>query len=341
MRQLYRNWVRPAFFQFGPERAHHLAMGGLHVGLRSRLARSAARAVLQLDHPMLQQRLWNIPFAHPVGLAAGFDKNAEAVEELAALGFSHVEIGTVTAWRQPGNPRPRCFRLPHDHSVINRMGFNNQGADAVAARLAAAYDPRGVGEQRRPGCVLGINVGKSTARPLDQALEDHAYTLERLAPMADYVVINVSCPNVQGVSGLQAADSLRPLLEGTREQMRRLVPGTPLLVKLGPDTAERLLDASVDVILGTGCDGVLCTNTSARRAGLRTPAARVAAFGQGGLSGAAIRARSTGVLARVARRVDGRVPVVGIGGIDSPEAAWEKVVHGADLVQIYTGFIYA
>jgi len=339
--RLYTQWLRPAFFQFTPEQAHHLAMTGLKVGLGQAAMRRWLSGVLAVRHPMLAQKLWGIPFVSPVGLAAGFDKNAEALEELTSLGFSHVEAGTVTGLGQSGNPRPRCFRLPHDKSLINRMGFNNHGADRVATRLGRRYDPVGVGAQRRPSCVLGINLGKSTAKNVSEALDDHLHSLECLGPFADYVVLNVSCPNVQGVTSLQHAESLQPLLQGVRGRLRELAPRTPMLVKIGPDLDDAGIDAAVDVILACGGDGVLATNTSRARSGLRTSTRRVDGLGMGGLSGQAIRHRSTAVLARVARRIDGRVPLIGVGGIDSADVAWEKICHGASLVQVYTGFIYA
>ncbi|MFW5829774.1 MAG: quinone-dependent dihydroorotate dehydrogenase [Planctomycetota bacterium] len=339
--RIYTTWLRPAFFKLSPEQAHHLAMAGMRAGMAMPSLRRRIQRQLTLQHPMLAQSLWGLPFTTPVGLAAGFDKNAEAVEELAALGFSHIEVGTVTAEGQSGNPRPRCFRLQADQSLINRMGFNNKGATAIAAGLARRYDPVGVGAQRRPGCVLGVNIGQNTGCPPEQSITNHLATLERLGPFADYVVINVSCPNVHGVTALQQADSLRPLLEHMRLRLRQMAPDTPLLVKLGPDLSEAALQASVEVILGTACDGIICTNTTRSRERLRTPAARIAAYGAGGLSGSALRSASTRVLAQVARLVDGRVPLIGVGGIDSAESAWEKICHGASLVQVYSGFIYA
>jgi dihydroorotate dehydrogenase len=219
------------------------------------------------------------------------------------------------------------------------MGFNNDGATKIAARLAARY------RKRRPECVLGVNIGKSKVVDLSAALDDYLASTRALGPLADYLVVNVSSPNTPGLRDLQAESSLRPLLEGIRRGLDEASPSRngrrkPLLLKIAPDLADASIDAAVDVALSTGCDGLIATNTTIGRGGLSTPSGRVEACGAGGLSGAPLRARSTVVLARVARRVEGRVPVIGVGGVDSAEAAWEKIVHGASLVQVYTGLVY-
>ncbi len=314
--------AKPLIFQLPPETAHHATVTMLGAGLGPRVAIPA--------DPRLRVRLGSLEFAHPVGLAAGLDKDAEAVRGFARLGFSHVEVGTVTARPQPGNPKPRAFRLPRDGALINRFGFNNHGAAAMAHRLDA-LGPR--------PCVLGINLGKSKIVPNDQALDDYRASVRLLGARGDYVVVNVSSPNTPGLRDLQAEGVLRTLLTGIRAELDAVAPGKPLLVKIAPDLADAGIDAAVDAALEARLDGMICTNTTISRSNLSYDDQWVAERGAGGLSGAPMRGRSTEVLARVARRLAGRLPLVGVGGIDSAEAAWEKIGHGATLVQVYTGLI--
>ena len=332
----YSTLIRPLLFTLPPEQAHHVAMGLLKQSLRLELAQRLCRRWLRVKHPMLRQHLFGLDFCNPVGLAAGFDKNATSINELAALGFSHIEAGSVTALQQDGNPKPRSFRLPKDKSLINRMGFNNDGSAKIAERLAASYDH--AQGQRRPPCVLGINIGKS--KLAEDPIADHVQSLEAVALFADYLVVNVSCPNVAGVTALQHAKNLRPLLSTVRERLRELAPQCQMLVKISPDLTEGQLLEALDIILDIGTDGIIATNTSTSREGLQTSEHRLAEIANGGLSGTAIRERSLAVLRTIARHVDGRVPIIGVGGIDSPQAAWEKICNGASLVQVYTGFIY-
>ena len=336
----YRHLVRPLLFSLSAESAHTLTVEGLR--LLSPLG-GAARALAGKDDPRLHQALFGLEFSNPIGLAAGLDKNGVAIDGFAALGFSHVEIGTITALAQPGNERPRLFRLIDDRAVVNRMGFNNRGAVEVAARLSARPSAR---RAPHPPCVLGVNIGKSKVVELPRAVDDYVASARALSGIADYVVVNVSSPNTPGLRDLQAETSLGPLLSAVRRALDDASPPReghrrkPLLVKLAPDLADESLDAAVDVALSTGCDGIIATNTTLSREGLVASAARVSACGGGGLSGAPLRARSTAVLARIARRLDGRMTLVGVGGVDSAEAAWEKIAHGASLVQLYTGLVY-
>lgn len=334
----YRDLIRPALFRKQPEGAHDFTMAVLATASAVPGLCRTVRGRLATHDPRLALVRWGRSFAGPVGLGAGLDKEAVGIEALAALGFSHLEVGTVTGRAQPGNPRPRLFRLPRDQALINRMGFNNHGAAAMAARLAAVYDP--VGGRRRPPCPLGINLGKSKVVPLEEAAEDYAVSVRALARFADYLVVNVSSPNTPGLRDLQGEAQLRPLLAAVRAALDAAAPGTPLLLKIAPDLADAGIDAAVDVALETRCDGLIATNTTIARQGLRTDAERVAAMGAGGLSGAPLQARADAVLARVARRISGRVPVVGVGGVDSAEAAWRKIGLGASLVQVYSALIY-
>ena len=335
----YRHLIRPLLFRMDPERAHHCGMRAMRLGLGLAPARWLARGLYGVSNSGLRQVLWDIPFANPVGLAAGLDKDAMAIEPLASLGFGHVEVGTITGQPQPGNDRPRLFRLVEDAAVINRMGFNNRGSEDAAQRLARRYAAVGT-PGPRPHTVLGINLGKTKVVALDQALDDYRQSVECLAPYADYLVVNVSSPNTPGLRDLQAEAALRPLLTGVRKAVDSVAPGRPLLLKIAPDLSEAGIDAAVDVALECGCNGLIATNTTISRSGLQCEPERLDAIGAGGLSGQPLRDLSARVLERVARRVAGRVPVIGVGGIASAEDAWRRISLGASLVQVYTAFIY-
>lgn len=276
-------------------------------------------------------RALGLELPSPIGLAAGFDKDAEAYEALGALGFGFVEVGTLTAEAQPGNERPRLFRLPLDRALINRMGFNNQGARAAAARIR---DARGV--------VLGVNIGKTKRVAEEDAVADYVASAEALATRADYFVVNVSSPNTPGLRNLQATEKLGPLLDAVRQTLDRASPAkrVPLLVKVAPDLSDTDLDAVADLALARGLDGIIATNTTIAREGLRTPEAEVAAIGAGGLSGAPLRARALAVLSRLRAKVGGELVLVAAGGIETGADVVERLEAGASLVQIYTGFIY-
>ncbi|TVR15790.1 MAG: quinone-dependent dihydroorotate dehydrogenase [Planctomycetota bacterium] len=336
---MYGTWLRPLLFTQDPETVHHRAMAGMRLGLGAGPVRALAAQWTACTHPALHVQAFGCHFPGVVGLAAGFDKDGHAIDPLASLGFSHVEVGTVTGQGQSGNPLPRSFRLRFDRALINRMGFNNAGCERMAAYLRQRYDSVGSGP-RRPRCPLGINLGKTKAVALDEALDDYRRSVQALAPFADYLVVNVSSPNTPGLRDLQSEAALRPLLRGVRAAVDAVTPGRALLLKIAPDLNDAGIDAAVDVALQEGCQGLICTNTTIARPRLATPWNRVEGIGAGGLSGAPLRHRSTQVLARVARRIDGRVPIIGVGGIESPEHVWEKIAHGASMVQIYTGFVY-
>ncbi|HEV3001389.1 MAG TPA: quinone-dependent dihydroorotate dehydrogenase, partial [Solirubrobacteraceae bacterium] len=288
------------------------------------------RRALAPRDPALEVRALGLTFPSPVGLAAGFDKDAAGVRQLAALGFGFVEVGTVTPQPQPGNPKPRLFRLERDRALVNRLGFNNRGADAARRRLERAR-----GGTRGP-FVVGVNVGRNKSTPDERAADDYVAAATRLAPVADYLVVNVSSPNTPGLRDLQAAERLRPLLE----RVRAAVPGTPLLVKIAPDLADEEVDALADLALACGIDGIVATNTSVERANLATPAAKIHAIGAGGLSGRPIAERSLHILARLRARVGDRLVLVAAGGVEDADAAWARIEAGATLVQLYTGFVY-
>jgi dihydroorotate dehydrogenase len=276
---------------------------------------------------VLRVRALGLDLPSPLGLAAGFDKEAAHVDALAALGFGFVEVGTVTARPQPGNPRPRMFRLPADRALVNRMGFNNAGAEAVAARLAA----RGGGDP----VAVGVNIGRT--KVADDAVADYRDSAARLAPLAGYLVINVSSPNTPGLRDLQAVDRLGALIAAVREASGGRVP---LLVKIAPDLADADIDAIADLALHAGLDGLVATNTTIARERLRSNAGEVEAAGAGGLSGAPLKARSLEVLRRLHERVGDRLVLISAGGVETPEDAFERLCAGATLVQAYTGFVY-
>jgi len=294
------------------------------------------RRLLAPRDPALRVRALGRELPGPLGLAAGFDKDARGVRALLALGFGFVEVGTVTAEAQPGNPRPRLFRLPRDRALVNRLGFNNGGAEAAARRLARP-GARGGAE-----AVVGVNIGKTKRVAEAEALADYAASAGRLAPLADYLVVNVSSPNTPGLRDLQAADKLRPLLAAVRAACDLASPlrRVPLLVKIAPDLADEDVDAVADLAIELGLDGVIATNTTIARTGLATPAAFVERLGAGGLSGAPLKARALAVLRRLRARAGGRLTLIAVGGIETADDAWERIRAGATLVQGYTGFIY-
>jgi len=281
--------------------------------------------------PELRVHAFGRELPGPLGLAAGFDKDAKGIRGLLALGFGFVEVGTVTAEPQPGNPTPRLFRLPHDRALINRMGFNNAGAAAAAHRLAH----RGAG-------TVGVNIGKTKRVAEADAIADFTASAERLAPLADYLVVNVSSPNTPGLRDLQAADKLRPLLTAVRAACDLASPlrRVPLLVKIAPDLADADIDAIAELALELGLDGIIATNTTIARTGLVTPGDVIAALGAGGLSGAPLKDRALAVLRRLRAKVGARLTLVAAGGIETADDAWQRIRAGATLVQAYTGFIY-
>lgn len=287
--------------------------------------------VFDYRHPLLERELFGLKFRNPVGLAAGFDKDARLVNELSCLGFGFIEIGTLTPRPQPGNEKPRLFRLPEDQALINRMGFNNEGVLAAAQRL----------RKRKPGIIVGGNIGKNKNTPNDQALQDYAQAFEALYDYVDYFVVNVSSPNTPGLRELQEKEPLRQLLAYVKSlSLSRPVP-RPVVLKIAPDLSFSQLDDIASILKETGTDGVIATNTTVSREGLQTPSAVVEQIGNGGLSGKPLTKRSTEIIAYLRQKMGKDFPIIGVGGIMSPEDALEKLKAGADLLQVYTGFIYA
>lgn len=332
MRMLYEHIVRPLLFRLwncDPERAHEVVMSGL-AALGSSFLKRAAEAWNTSTDAKLRRELFGLTFRNPVGLAAGFDKNAHAIGGFEALGFGFLEIGTVTRFPQPGNERPRLFRLPLDEGVINRMGFNNEGADAVAARLAVT--------KRNPAVPLGISLGKSKVTPLDGAVDDYMYSFRALYPYGDYFAINVSSPNTAGLRQLQEKAALDELISALREEAQALAPGQPrtkpLLVKIAPDLEPGALDELLEVCTGRGVDGLIAVNTTLSRERLRSSISQ-----SGGLSGKPLRERALKVVRHI-RTALPNMPIIGVGGIMCQADAIAMLDAGADLLQLYTGLIY-
>lgn len=323
----YRFLFNLLFKPLDAEFAHHIGMTAIRfagaIGL-TRLARGRSGARLAVQ-------AMGLHFDGPFGLAAGFDKNAVAIKPLGDLGFSHVEIGTVTAMPQPGNPKPRLFRLIEDSALINRMGFNNEGAEAVAGRLAKLRAKYG---NQLP--IIGVNIGKSRAVEVDAAVADYQTSARLLAQYADYLAVNVSSPNTPGLRSLQSVEALRPILLAVQSE----AAGKPILVKIAPDLADDDVLAVADLTIELGLAGVIATNTTISRAGLATDAARVAAIGAGGLSGAPLKARSSEVLALLKGRVGERAIIISVGGVETAQDVADRLAAGASLVQGYTGFIF-
>ncbi|AXG08968.1 quinone-dependent dihydroorotate dehydrogenase [Haloplanus rubicundus] len=312
--------VKPALFALPAETAHR-ATHRLLRSVQHTPIEDVLRARYTVDDDRLRTEAFGLEFDSPVGVAAGFDKNAELPSVLTALGFSHVEVGGVTAERQPGNPRPRLFRLPEDGALINRMGFNNEGADRIGARLDDAD---------LPDAPVGINIGKSKSTPLDEAVDDYRYTYDRVADAGDYFVVNVSSPNTPGLRELQNRESLERILGGLVD-----AGADPLLVKLSPDLAAPAIEEALAVVDELDLAGVVATNTTIERPpGLRNPNKAE----RGGLSGKPIEERATGTIEFIAERTD--VPVVGVGGITDAAGAYRKIRAGASVVQLYTGLVY-
>jgi len=330
---MYRLLYRVVLRRVPAETAHRGAFALIQaVAWVPGLARALDRWLGPRD-PALRVRALGLEFPGPLGLAAGFDKDARAFRGLGSLGFGFVEVGTVTAQAQPGNPRPRMFRLTADRALVNRMGFNNEGAAAAAARLR---------RRARGPLIVGVNIGKTKVVPEDGAAADYAASARAVAAVADYVVVNVSSPNTPGLRDLQAADRLKPVLTAVRAALDEAAGGrrVPLLVKIAPDLADPDVDAVADLALELGLDGIIATNTTIARDQLVTAPAEVAAAGAGGLSGAPLRGRALAVLTRLRARTGDQLVLVAAGGIETPDDAWERLRAGATLLQAYTGFIY-
>ncbi len=327
---IYRSIIRPILFRFNPETIHHF------VGFSLKLAFSvpglswALRKSFTLTHPLLKREVFGLKFPNPVGVAAGFDKNASLYHELAQLGFGFVEVGTITPKAQKGNPKPRLFRLPLDRALINRMGFNNEGLDAAIRQL----------KKRKTAIPIGGNLGKNTLTPNSKAVDDYVLLFKELFPWVDYFVVNVSCPNITDLRELQNRESLLEILTRLQKINHQQTHPKPVLLKVSPDLNESQLDEVIELVETTGIAGVVAVNTTIRRNHLNTPSSQINRIGKGGLSGKPLQKRALEVIRYLSEHAEKKFPIIGVGGVASADDALQMLEAGADLIQVYTGFIY-
>jgi dihydroorotate dehydrogenase len=324
MSKLYEKLIRPALFKISPETAHEFGIEALKIGLNSKFAQALAAKRFVPGEDFGELRRFGLKFENPLGMAAGFDKNGVVVNQLAALGFGFVEVGTVTFKPQKGNDKPRLFRLPADRALINRLGFNNEGTPRVVERL----------KKIRPNCVLGINIGRNKDVPNEEAIENYLKSFDLAHEIADYIAVNVSSPNTPNLRELQKAENLEELL-GELQGRNRELAAKPLLVKIAPDLTEGEIEAIADIAQRLNLAGIIATNTTISRENLKTKIDET-----GGLSGAPVREKSNEVIKKLYRYSGGKLPIIGVGGIFSAADAFEKIACGAALVQAYTGFVY-
>lgn len=319
--------VKPFLFQLDPEQAHHFTIQQL-----KRMGRLPFLLELlsggKIRHSSLNRQLWGLNFPNPVGLAAGLDKNGDVINEMAALGFGFIEVGTITPKPQPGNEKPRLFRLVMDEALINRMGFNNVGADAAAVKM----------KRKKKGVIVGANIGKNKTTPNEEAVRDYEYCFKVLFDYADYFVVNVSSPNTPGLRALQDKDSLAQILNALQDINQSKERPKPLLLKIAPDLTNEQIDDVISVVQQTKVQGIVATNTTISRENLSYSAAIMEKFGAGGLSGKPLAQRATEIIRYIKSK--SQIPVMGVGGIMTADDALEKINAGADLIQVYTGFIY-
>lgn len=327
---MYKLFVKPIFFLFSPETIHHIVFATLKFGARIPLKKWAWRKLFCLEDERLKRTVFGLTFDNPVGLAAGFDKDAKLYNELAAFGFGFIEIGTLTPKGQPGNPKPRLFRLPQDEALINRMGFNNGGVEEAVERL----------KKRETKVMIGGNIGKNKLTPNEAATKDYEISFEALFPYVDYFVVNVSSPNTPGLRELQDKEPLTKLLMRLQELNAAKEARKPILLKIAPDLTDEQLDDIIAIVKDSKIDGVIATNTTIDRSMLTTDKKAVEIIGNGGLSGKPVKGRSTEVIRYLSEKSNKAFPIIGVGGIHTAEDALEKLEAGASLVQLYTGFIY-
>lgn len=327
---MYKHIIRPILFSIDAERVHHLVFKLLTISGKLPGIKSLLKSIFGYKHNKLERNLLGLHFKNPVGLAAGFDKDAKLIDELNGFGFGFIEIGTLTPQPQPGNEQPRLFRLPQDQALINRMGFNNGGVVEAADRL----------KKRKSRVILGGNIGKNKITPNEHAFDDYAACVEALHEHIDYFVVNVSSPNTPGLRELQEKEPLRRLMVDVKTLTASKPKPKPVLLKIAPDLTATQLDDIVEILKETKTDGVIATNTTISRENLITPKEQLEKIGNGGLSGKPVTDRSTEVIRYLRTKLGPNYPIIGVGGIMTPEDALEKIKAGADLIQIYTGFIY-
>lgn len=326
---MYKSVIRPILFRTDPEKIHHFINSGLKVANGIGLGRVMG-LFLNPRSLQMETEFCGIKFPNKIGIAAGFDKNAEVYSMLGNMGFGHVEIGTVTPRPQPGNPKPRLFRLPDDGAIINRMGFNNNGLEEAVKRL----------RKRNHKIVIGGNIGKNTATPNENAIDDYVTCFQGLYDYVDYITVNVSCPNVTNLKKLQGHEALDGILGALTQLRAQKSVYKPILLKISPDLDFQQIDETLDVIAQNGIDGVVASNTSTRRDGLKTNPKRIEEIANGGLSGKPLCDRSIEIIRYISEKTNGKLPIIGVGGTMSPDDAIDKLKAGATLVQVFSGFIY-
>jgi len=331
IKPVYKSILRPWLFRKDAEDAHYLVFGWVKRLLSLPGGAWIARKLYRLDAPGLRKQVLGLEFPNPVGLAAGFDKNALLLPWWGSLGFGFVEIGTVTPLPQEGNPRPRLFRLPKDHAILNRMGFNNDGLDLISKRLQTS---------RSKGLVVGGNIGKNKNTPNEHAELDYLKCLEALHPWVDYFVVNVSSPNTPGLRELQEKEPLTALLNTLQLKNLSLGNSKPILLKIAPDLTDTQLDDIVEIVVSSGISGIVATNTTISRDNLSTPANVVESLGAGGISGAPLRSRSLEVIRYLRQKAGPAMPIIAVGGIMNASDALARMDAGANLVQVYSGYVY-
>lgn len=327
---MYKSIVRPLLFLLDAERVHHLVFNILRIKGKIPGFKSVLRLLFQYQNSILERKILGMTFRNPVGLAAGFDKDAKLVDELACFGFGFIEIGTLTPMAQPGNDKPRLFRLPKDKALINRMGFNNEGVDEAVGRL----------KKRTSTIIVGGNIGRNKTTPNEKALEDYAACIDALYPVVDYFVVNVSSPNTPGLRELQEKEPLRRLLLFVKSRLNAEIAPKPVLLKIAPDLTVAQLDDVIEVLKETQTDGVIATNTTVSRENLVTEKEVIDGIGTGGLSGKPLTKHSTEIIRYLRKQMGPDYPIIGVGGIMSEQDALDKFQAGADLIQLYTGFVY-
>ena len=327
---MYKSIIRSFLFKFDPEAVHYFTFDLIKIFFKIPFSARLVRSLFHVNHPNLERELFGLKFKNPVGLAAGFDKNALLYNELAHFGFGFIEVGTVTPKSQDGNPKKRLFRLKADNGLINRMGFNNAGLEALIARL----------KKNKNKVIIGGNIGKNNHTLADQYTEDYTQCFKALHPYVDYFVLNVSCPNVGSHAKLTDKDYLMELITEIKRLNSEFDIQKPILLKIAPDLNQLQLDEIITLVSETKIAGVIACNTSISRAGLKTPKTILQTIGMGGVSGQPIKSKSTEVIRYLSQNSQKAFPIIGVGGIHSAQDALEKIEAGADLVQIYTGFVY-
>ena len=328
---MYEKLLRPILFLLSPEKIHSLVISFIKIGFKIPGVKWIIKKRLSVDHPSLHRSILGLEFKNPIGFAAGFDKNAEVYEDFSSFGFSFIEIGTVTPKPQSGNPKPRSFRLKKDKALINRMGFNNKGVVYATKKL----------KNRSGNIIIGGNIGKNTLTPNEQAIDDYLFCFKEIYDHVDYIVVNISCPNVANLRHLQDSENLSKILNTLMAERKQRSTYKPILLKVSPDLTYEQLDETITASVEAGIDGFIATNTTTSRENLTTSSEKVTSIGNGGLSGSPLTKRSTEVIRYIHEKTLGKKPIIGVGGIMTTEDAIEKLNAGASLIQIYTGFIYS